>query len=118
MKKGLACVLFGAMLLGSIAMAEGLEERIDHLKSHAPRTVFACVGDQVKLRVAPNAKKMHGRMRQGEQFMLLDTFGEWLQVEVVQATPDNPNSSRGMTGWVHVDQVACPCDLAAMQEAE
>lgn len=117
MKKWLACALFGAMLFGG-AMAEGTSDRAEHLMSYAPRTVFSCAGDQVKLRVAPNAKKMHGRMRKGEQFKLLDIFGEWVQVEVVQATPENPNSSRGMTGWIHIDQVICPCELAKMQEAE
>jgi len=111
MKKRLLTLALACMLLcREGAFAQSAEEKLLHIMEHPPRTVFICSGDLVKLRVAPNSKKMHGRMEKGERFIVLDAYGEWVQIEIAQSTPDNPNTSRGMTGWVHVDYVACPCE--------
>lgn len=118
MKKLLAGVLAGMMLLGSCALAKTAEERMEHLFSHGEDAVFFCTGRLVKLRVAPNANKMHGRTVFGEEFIIIDSFGEWLRVEMTKVNPDNEDARRGMTGWVHVDHIGCACDLEAEQESE
>ena len=118
MKRWIAGVLFCAMLLSSCAFAESMEERIEHLFSHEKKEVFSCSGRLVKLRIAPGANKMHGRTVFGEEFILLDSFGEWIRVEMTKVNPDNEDARRGMTGWIHVDHIACACDVEAAQEAE
>ena len=70
----------------------------------------------VKLRVAPNANKINGRAALGDQFKLLDSFGEWVRVEMTDVQAGNEDARRGMTGWIHVDHIACACDLEAQQE--
>ena len=120
-KKLLVCVIAYAMLLGSCALAEEtakVQERIDHLLSHGKRAEFVCAGDLVKLRIAPGANKMHGRMVPGEAFRILDTFGEWVHVEIVDTMPNNEGARRGMTGWIHAEHIACACDLETEQDAE
>ena len=114
----MACVLCCAMMLGACALAESMEERIEHLFSHAEQDVFFCSGRLVKLRIAPGANKMHGRTVFGEEFILLDSFGAWIRVEMTKVNPDNEDTRRGMTGWIHVDPIACACDRKTAQEAE
>ena len=119
MKKLFAGVLACVVLLGSCALAESAEERIEHLFSHGKREVFYCSGRLVKLRTAPNANRMHGRAMLGDQFRILDSFGEWVQVEMTEVLPENKEARKGMTGWIHADHIACACDLeAAEMEAE
>ena len=118
MKRWITCAIFCAMLLGACALAESMEERIEHLFSHGKQDVFSCSGRLVKLRIAPGANKMHGRTVFGEEFILLDAFGEWVRVEMTKVKPDNEDTRRGMTGWIHVDHIACACDMEAAQEAE
>jgi len=115
-KKLLAGVLACAMLFGTAACAESVEERMEHLKSHGKRAVFTCSGMLVKLRIAPASEKMHGRTVVGDQFKILDSFGEWVHVEIVKTTPENKDARRGMTGWIHVDHIACECDLEETAE--
>ena len=110
-KRLLAGVLACMMLLGSCALAESAEERIEHLLSHGKRETFFCNGRLVKLRVAPNANKMHGLTKAGEEFIILDSFGEWVRVEMTKVLPDNEEARKGMTGWIHVDHVDCICDV-------
>ena len=118
MKRWITCALFCAMLLSACALAESMEERIEHLFSHEEQDAFSCSGRLVKLRIAPGANKMHGRTVFGEEFILLDSFGEWIRVEMTKVNPDNEDTRRGMTGWIHVDHIACACDMEAAQEAE
>jgi len=118
MKRLIAGLMICAVLLGSCALAETAEERIEHLFSHGKQDVFFCSGRLVKLRVAPNANRMHGRTVFGEQFKLLDSFGEWVHVEMTDVLPENEDARRGMTGWIHVDHIACACDQEAAQEPE
>ena len=118
MKRWMACVFCCVMLLSSCAFAESMEERIEHLFSHEKKDVFSCSGRLVKLRIAPGANKMHGRTVFGEEFILLDAFGEWVRVEMTKVNPDNEDTRRGMTGWIHVDHIACACDMEGVQEAE
>ena len=114
----LAGVLVCLDLLRSCALAEHVEDRIEHLFSHGKREVFFCSGRLVKLRVAPNANRMHGRAMFGERFRILDSFGEWVRVEMTETLPENKDARKGMTGWIHVEHIACACDLeAAEQEA-
>ena len=110
-KRLLAFALACVMLLGAGAYAEEIEERIEHLKSHGKKEVFYCSGRLVKLRVAPGANKMNGRAVKGEQLAILDTFGEWVHVEIVEKMPDNEDARRGMTGWIHEDNIECSCDI-------
>jgi len=110
-KRLLAGVLACMMLLGSCAIAEQAEERMEHLLSHGKRETFFCNGRLVKLRVAPNANKMNGLTRAGEEFIILDSFGEWVYVEMTKVLPDNEDARKGMTGWIHVDHVDCICDV-------
>lgn len=126
-KRLLAGVLACAALFGGFACAEegfDAQERIEHLLSHGKRAVFSCSGRLVKLRVAPGANRMNGRTVMGETFTILDTFGEWVHVEIVDRMPENEDARRGMTGWIHVGHVACECDMeaaepeAAQQEAK
>lgn len=120
-KRGLAGVLACAMLFGALACAEETDdvaERIEHLMSHGKRAEFTCTGRLIKLRVAPAANKMNGRTVEGEKFIILDTFGEWVYVEITQKKADNEDARRGMTGWIHVDNIACECDLIAEALAE
>lgn len=115
-KRVLAGVLACMMLFGALACAEetvDAAERIEHLMSHGKRAAFSCSGDLVKLRTAPGANKMNGRLIVGDTFTIFDTFGEWVRVEVVEKMPDNEEARRGMTGWIHVEHVACECDLIA-----
>ena len=116
-KKLLAGVLVCALLMGSSAFAQSPEERMEHLFSHGKRETFFCSGRLVKLRVAPNANKMHGRAVLGDQFRLLDSFGEWVRVEMTDVLPENRDARKGMTGWIHVDHIACACDMKAAEEA-
>ena len=115
-KRLLAGAIACAMMLGTGALAETAEERIEHLFSHEEQAVFTCSGRLVKLRVAPNANRMHGRTMLGEEFKLLDSFGEWVRVEMISVKPENEDARRGMTGWIHVDHIACACDLEAAKE--
>jgi len=117
-KRLLAGMLACTMLLGAAACAESVEDRLEHLLSHGKREVFSCSGRLVKLRVAPAANHMNGRTVMGEEFTILDTFGEWVHVEIVKTLPGNEDARRGMTGWIHVDHIACACDLEAEQESE
>ena len=120
-KRGLAGMLACAMLFGALACAEEgtrVTERIEHLMSHGKRAEFTCAGRLIKLRIAPAANKMNGRTVEGEKFIILDTFGEWVQVEITQKKPENEDVRRGMTGWIHVDHIACECDLIAEALAE
>jgi len=117
-KRLLAGAIACALMLGTGALAETAEERIEHLFSHGKREVFSCSGRLVKLRIAPNANKMHGRTVLGEEFILLDSFGEWVHVEMTNVKPENEDARRGMTGWIHVDHIACACDLEAAEEAD
>jgi len=110
MKRWMAFVLLCAFLVGNCALAEHTEERLEHLLSHDKQDIFTCSGRLVKLRIAPNANKIHGRTVFGEEFMILDSFGEWVRVEMTKVNPDNEDARRGMTGWIHVDHVACACD--------
>jgi len=117
-KRLIAGALACAMLLGSFACAEeaeSVQERIDHLLSHGRRSEFVCSGRLVKLRVAPGSNKMNGRTVKGEAFIILDTFGEWVHVEITKKMPENEDVRRGMTGWIHVDHIACACDLEAAE---
>ena len=118
MKIWITCALFCVIMMGSCALAETAEERIEHLFSHGKREVFSCSGRLVKLRTAPGANKMHGRTVFGEEFVLLDSFGEWVRVEMTKVNPDNEDARRGMTGWIHVDHIACACDMETAKEAE
>ena len=123
MRRLLAGALACMMLLGSCALAESAEERIEHLLGHGKRETFFCNGRLVKLRVAPNANKMHGLTKAGEEYIILDSFGEWVRVEMTKVLPDNKEARKGMTGWIHVDHVDCLCDvimaeLEAITEAE
>ena len=111
MKKRLfICVLICVLMAGTGALAETAQERIEHLKEHGKKAVFSCSGSQVKLRVAPGANRMHGRSESGDRMRILDSFGEWVYVEIVETAPGNEEARRGMTGWIHVDHVACACD--------
>ena len=111
--------MLACMMLFSVgAYAENAEERAEHLLGHEKRDVFFCSGKLIKLRVAPNANKMHGRLNAGDQFMIIDSFGEWMRVEMTRVGSENKEARRGMTGWVHVDHIACSCDLEAEQRAE
>ena len=117
-KRVLAGAMACALLLGAGAYAEegfDAQERIDHLLSHGKRAVFSCSGNLVKLRIAPAANRMNGRMAEGDEFTILDAFGEWVHVEVVDVPPDKKEARRGMTGWIHAENIACACD---MEEAE
>ena len=116
-KRLFAGALAGMMLLSSCALAQSAEERLEHLLGHGKRETFFCNGRLVKLRVAPNANKMHGLTKAGEEFIILDSFGEWVRVEMTKVLPDNKEARRGMTGWIHLDHIACTCDLEAAQEA-
>jgi len=117
MKKSLAVfMMLCALLYGACALAEDTQGRMDHLLGHGKRAVFSCSGRLVKLRMAPGAHKMHGRTVMGEQFVILDTFGEWVRVEMVETKPENDDARRGMTGWIHVDHIACECDDQAAED--
>ncbi len=112
-KRLLAGAMACAMLLGVGAYAEegfDAQARIDHLLSHGKRAVYFCSGMLVKLRTAPAANRMNGRMMEGDTFTILDTFGEWVHVEIVDVTPDNEEARSGMTGWIHEENIACVCD--------
>lgn len=81
----------------------------EHLLTHDDKTICTCTADQVKVRIAPGSEKMHGRMMRGERFVIIDRYKEWLRVEIVGATPDNPDSRRGMTGWIDPAYADCGC---------
>jgi len=110
-KKWMAFALACAMLLGACAAAQDAEDRIEHLFSHGKRAEFFCSGRLVKLRVAPGANRMNGRTVLGERFILLDSFEDWVRVEMTAVKKENEDARRGMTGWIHVDHIACSCDL-------
>ena len=114
----LAIVLTCVMLFGTGALAQNMEERTKHLLEHEKRDVFFCSGKLVKLRVAPNANKMHGRLTVGDQFEIIDSFGEWMRVEVTEVSSGNKEARCGMTGWIHVDHIVCLCDMEEEQTAE
>lgn len=109
-KRLLAFALLCMMLSGAGAFAEAMEDRLAHFESHGRRAVFFCSGRLVKLRVAPGANKMHGCTAEGEEFRILDTFGEWVHVEITKSHADNDQSRKGMTGWIHAEHIACECD--------
>ena len=117
-KRLLAIALLSMMLLGTCACAEEMADRLEHLESHGRKAVFFCSGRLVKLRVAPGANKMHGGTAEGEEFKILDTFGEWVHVEITKSHADNDQSRRGMTGWIHAEHIACECDLEPEQDTE
>jgi len=80
-----------------------------HLLTHDDKAVCICTADLVKVRIAPGSDKLHGRMMEGEQFVIIDSYKEWLRIEIIGATPSNPDSRRGMTGWVDPAYIDCGC---------
>jgi len=84
-----------------------------HLLTHDDKAICTSTADLVKVRIAPGSDKLHGRMMEGEQFVIIDSYKEWLRVEIVNATPENPDSRRGMTGWIDPAYADCGCDEAA-----
>ena len=91
---------------------------LSHLLAHEDETLFTVTADLVKLRIAPASNKLHGRLMMGETFEIIDHYKDWVQIEIVSARPDNPDSCRGMTGWVEPAYIDCGCDEAAYYAQE
>lgn len=124
-------VLALGMVLGMLLTNEALAAKVsyieteedeayhlEHLKTHAQTTVYTCTGVPVKVCVAPGSKKIHGRMILGEQFVILDTYKDWVRIQIVSAAPGNPDSRKGMTGWIDPSYADCGCDEEAYYAAK
>lgn len=91
---------------------------LSHLLAHGEENLFTVTADLVKLRIAPASNKLHGRLMPGETFEIIDRYKDWVQIEVTYSYSDNPDSRRGMTGWVDPAYIDCGCDEAAYYAQE
>ena len=88
-----------------------------HLLAHEEDTLCTCTADEVKVRVAPGSKDMHGRMMTGDQFVIIDHYKDWLRVKVVSVHGGHGEIRRNTTGWVNPEYIDCGCDEAAYYAA-
>lgn len=103
--------------VGYVKTQEDEAYHAEHLRTHGETAVFTCTGSLVKICTAPGGKNIYGRMVQGERFVILDAYRNWVRVEIVDAARDNPDSRKGMTGWIDSSYADCGCDEAAYYAA-
>lgn len=115
--RALVLALLLAMMGAHGALADKVVEtdeeavrHAEHLRTHEAGTVFTCTGDYVRIRIKPASIKICGRMLTGEEFVILDSYKNWVRIEIINATPDNPDSRRGMIGWVDAAYISCGCE--------
>lgn len=106
-----------AAKVGYVKTQEDEAYHAEHLRTHDEAAVYTCTGNLVKIGVAPGSKNINGRMVQGERFIILDAYRNWVRIEIVNAVGDNPDSRRGMTGWIDASYADCGCDEAAYYAA-
>lgn len=130
MRSRKTCVLALGMAVGMLFAHQALAAKaayvdtkedkayhVEHLKTHGAETVFTCTGDYVKIGVAPGSKKICGRMLRGERFVILNAYKDWVYIEIVDAARDNPDSRKGMTGWIDPSYADCGCGEEAYYAA-
>ena len=103
--------------VGYVKTQEDAAYHAQHLGTHDETAVFTCTGNLVKISVAPGSKNIYGRMVQGERFIILDAYRSWVRIEIVNAAGDNPDSRRGMMGWIDASYADCGCDEMAYYAA-
>ena len=107
-------------LAGKVSYVKTQEDaayHAQHLGTHDETAVCTCTGNLVKISIAPGSKSIRGRMVQGEQFIILDAYRNWVRIEIVNAASDNPDSRRGITGWIDASYADCGCDETAYYAA-
>lgn len=106
----LGCAGASAEKARGIADSEDAAFHERHLREHIGSEQLRGTGNYLKVRAEcrMNAKVL-GHLEQADRFLLLDVSDGLALVQVTDSAPSSPDSRPGLTGWVDLRYLDCPC---------